>query len=50
MVVKLGLLHEGKMKLMVSKKGVPRRIFGPERDKIREVWRKMDIEELCYWK
>jgi hypothetical protein len=44
--VKLGLLDEGTRKLRVSNKGVPRRIYGPERGKIREGWRKMDIEEL----
>jgi hypothetical protein len=49
MVVKLGLLDQGKRKLRVSMKGVPRRIFGSERNEMREGWRKMDIEELRNW-
>jgi hypothetical protein len=46
--VRLGVLHGGKdQRLNVFENGVPRKIFGAQRDEVRGEWRRLHNEELC---
>jgi hypothetical protein len=46
MGVKPGLSYRGEHRLNVSQKGVPRKIFEPERDEVTREWRKAHNQKL----